>query len=502
MNKKFVLFNLIFLFFYFFSLKLNANNNETFRWAGDSASGVPGIFHSLDNFELQGYEKEIAEAIAAKLGKTPVYVQNEWDGLIPGLDRDLYDAVINVIVITPEAEQEVNFSKPYYVTYQQLAVHVTDTANTLEDLNGRSIATLRNSYAWQFLKNNKDIDLRLYVEDTNLFKDLANKRVDGLLLDAPIVKYYGEADPKIKLVGPPYGRMEYGVAVRKGNQVLLNEINNALDSLIADGTLRQILERWALWNPLVAKTFNDSSQKNYAHPAYDEYMKSYASISEYKTDIKKYLSFLPMLGKGALMTVEISILSMLLAIGLGFLLAIARIYGPKPLGALAKIYIETIRGTPLLIQLYFIFYGLPNIGIDLNPFLAGTIALALNYAAYEAENYRAGILAVPTGQMEAARALGMTHWQGLRHVVMPQAFRIILPPMTNDFISLLKDSSLVSVITIVDLTFVYNMLATTYFNYFGIGILVALIYLLLGLPFVQLARWTERRFALEKIRRK
>lgn len=502
MSLKFVFFNLVVLFFCTFNIQLNADEKTTFRWAGDSASGVPGVFHSLDNFELQGYEKEIAEAIATRLGKTPVYVQNEWDGLIPGLDRDLYDAAVNVLVITPEAEEEVSFSKPYYVTYQQLAVHVDSSANSLHDLKGQSIATLRNSYAWKFLNKYPDINLRLYVEDTNLFKDLTNKRVDALLLDAPIVKYYGEANPNIRLVGPPYGRMEYGVAIRKGNEKLLQEVNAAIDSLIADNTIRKILERWKLWNPLVAEEFKDYTREDYSHPAYEEYMKSYSSISKYKTSLKKYLSFLPLLGKGALVTVEISVLSMLLAIGLGFILAITRIYGPKPLSILAKIYVETIRGTPLLIQLYFIFYGLPNIGIDLNPFLAGVIALALNYATYESENYRAGILAIPKGQMEAARALGMTHWQGLRYIIIPQAFRVMLPPVTNDFISLLKDSSLVSVITIVDLTFMYNMLATTYFNYFGIGILVAFIYLLLGFPFIQLARWAEKYFALEKNRRK
>lgn len=503
MNKILKYLSLLIIFLKIYNFSLIADEGGEFRWAGDCASGVPGVFHSSEDFAVQGYEKEIAEAIARRMGKSPKFVQNEWDGLIPGLDRGLYDAAINVLVITPEAEEEIDFSRPYYVTYQQLAVHKDSAINNLEDLKNHSVATLRNSNAWQFLnKNYDDIDLRLYVEDTNLFKDVANKRVDGLLLDAPIVKYYGESNPRLKLVGPPYGRLEYGVAVKKDNTQLLRQIDEAIDSLIADGTLRNILERWDLWNPLVAETFQDFSLGDYSHPAYDAYMEAANSIEKYKTSLSKYLSFLPMLGKGALMTLIISILSMLLAIGLGFLLAIMRIYGPRPLAFFSKIYIEAIRGTPLLIQLYFIFYGLPNIGIDLDPFLAGVIALALNYAAYEAENYRAGILAVPNGQMEAARALGMTHWQGLRYVIIPQALRVILPPMTNDFISLLKDSSLVSIITIVDLTFVYNMLATTYFNYFGIGILVAIIYLLLGIPFIQISRWAERRFALEKIKRK
>lgn len=500
MQYGFVFFNLLFVLILTISTQLNAIDKPILRWAADSASGVPGVFHALDNFEIQGYEKEIIEAIASKIGRTPVYIQNEWDSLIPALDRNLYDIAINALVITNEAKEEVNFSKPYYVTYQQLAVHVDSLANSLDDLKGRLIATLRNSFAWKFLKQIDDVNLRLYIEDTNLFKDLANKRVDALLVDAPIAKYYGDANPNIKLVGPPYARTEYGIAVQKDNP-LLNEINEAIESLIADGSFRQILERWNLWNPLVAEAFGDFTEADHKHPSYDKYMASYDSVASYRKDVKKYLSFLPLLAKGALVTVVISILSMLLAVALGFLLAITRIYGPKPLSAFVKIYIEVIRGTPLLIQLYFIFYGLPNIGINFNPFMAGIIALALNYAAYEAENYRAGILSVPRGQMEAARALGMTHWQGLRHVVIPQAFKVMIPPMTNDFISLLKDSSLVSVITIVDLTFVYNMLATTYFNYFGIGILVALIYLLLGLPFVQLARWAEKRFAVAKVGR-
>lgn len=151
----------------------------------------------------------------------------------------------------------------------------------------------------------------------------------------------------------------------------------------------------------------------------------------------------------------------------------------------------------MLIQLFFIFYGLPNVGIKLSPFMAGVIGLGMNYAAYEAENYRAGLLAVPRGQMEAALALSMTRWQALRHVVVPQAFRVVIPPVTNDFISLLKDSSLVSIITMVDLTKAYGQIAATYYDYFGTGIMVAIIYLLLGLPFVRLSKWAERKFSIQ-----
>jgi len=163
------------------------------------------------------------------------------------------------------------------------------------------------------------------------------------------------------------------------------------------------------------------------------------------------------------------------------------------LGLLAGVYIEIVRGTPLLIQVLFIFYGLPALGIRLSPFVAGVLALGLNYAAYEAENYRAGLLSVPRGQMEAAIALNMTHAQALRLIIVPQAFRTVVPVMTNDFISLLKDSSLVSVITLTELSQTYVRLSSTYYDYIGTGLIIGAAYLLLGLPFVRLARYAERR---------
>jgi polar amino acid transport system substrate-binding protein len=127
--------------------------------------------------------------------------------------------------------------------------------------------------------------------------------------------------------------------------------------------------------------------------------------------------------------------------------------------------------------------------------LAAILGLGLNYSAYEAENYRAGIQSIPRTQMEAALALGMTRLQALRHVIVPQAMRLVLPPVTNDFIALLKDSSLVSVITMVELTRAYSQLAALHYDYLGIGLLAAAMYFLIGLPFVRLARAAERRFA-------
>jgi polar amino acid transport system substrate-binding protein len=204
-----------------------------------------------------------------------------------------------------------------------------------------------------------------------------------------------------------------------------------------------------------------------------------------------------LLGRGALVTLELSVVAMLLAVSVGLPVALLRLYAPGVVRSMSTVYVESIRGTPLLIQLFLIFYGLPHLGIRFSPTFAAILGLAINYSAYEAENYRAGIQAIPRTQMEASLALGMTRLQALRHVIVPQAVRLVIPPVTNDFIALLKDSSLVSVITMVELTKAYSQLASIHYDYLGIGLLAAAMYFLIGLPFVRIARLAERHFSPE-----
>src|SRR5262249_34497711 len=141
--------------------------------------------------------------------------------------------------------------------------------------------------------------------------------------------------------------------------------------------------------------------------------------------------------------------------------------------------------------------GLPEIGIRLNAFIAAILGLGLNYSASEAENYRAGIQAIPRGQTEAALALGMNRWKTLRHIVLPQAFRVAIPPVTNDFIAMFKDSSIVSVITMVELTKVYGMLAMSTYDYIGLGLMTAAIYFALSYPASIFAGWLEKKLAYD-----
>lgn len=501
--KTFLLFTMLFSATMHLSAFSETNQSAALpilRWAADTESGAPFTFPDPQNPQkLIGFEYEIVQALAKALKRTPVFVQNSWEGLIPGLQRNQYDIIINGVEITEDRKKEILFSNPYFVTFEQLAVRQNyPNATTLSDFKGKKIGTLRASLAERILQQEGGIEILGYEAETNAYQDLKNGRSDAVLLDAPIAQYYAAPDSSLKLLSTPIGQIVYGIGIDAKNSKLQTEINEALKQITQRGELREIYDRWNLWNPLMASFFNDSSPSRVPPSQYEYFLKNSGKSRTFTEKLKLYWSFIPILSKGALTTLELSLVAMLLAVSLGFILSILRIYAPTPFSQMSILYIELIRGTPLLIQLFFIFYALPYLGIKLSPFVSAILGLGLNYSAYEAENYRGGIQGIPKAQSEAAFALGLSRWQTLRYVVAPQAMRIVLPSITNDFISLLKDSSLVSVITMVELTKLYGQLASTYYDFLGTGLLVAMFYLLLGLPFVRLSRWMEKRFAARK----
>lgn len=467
-------------------------------WGGDSEGNVPFMFGDPKNdSQMIGFEVDLVDLISRELGREPQFKHNGWDSLIPGLNLGLYEMALSGLEVTPEHEEVVDFSTPYYRAQLQLVTEKGNPKNLqgLDDLSDAVVGTLKQSVAYDTLVEAGVKEIRTYENEINAYQDLAYGRLDAVFMDFPIAMYYASFNPQLEFVGEPVGEMDYAVAFKKGSP-LRDQVNAALAHLKETGQLRDLYEKWNLWTPMMAQYFDDDSEARVGREGYDGWVAFQNRSLSLGDRLKRYVSFMPIFGKAALITLEVSICAMVLAILLGLTLAICRMFGPKPLRLIARGYIEFVRGTPVLIQLFFIFYGLPNIGITLTPFWAGVIGLGLNYAAYEAENYRAGLLSVPRQQMEGALALAMTRRQALRYVVVPQAIRVSLPPVTNDFISLLKDSSLVSMITLVDLTKAYGQLANTYYDYFGLGLLVAVIYFLLGLPFVRLARVVERRLAV------
>lgn len=466
------------------------------RWGADIESGAPFSFTDPnDRTKVLGFEAEIVTLLANELGMEVVQVNNSWDGLIEGLNRKDYDIVVNGIEITPERAKVIQFSRPYYFTSEAIAVRADNKDITgLTDMKGKKVGTLDASLAQRILNEQPfPVTVIGYDEEIHSYNDLAIGRLDAVLLDEPIALYYAKPNPELKVVGAGVGEMAYGMVTRKEDVEFSRRADAALEKLIREGKIQNVLERWNLWNALTAKMWKVDPKALSEPVAYNTYMESAYGKTTFKQKLARYASFLPLLGKGAIMTLEVSVLSMLLAIILGLGTALCRLYGHPVVKWLALSYVEIFRGTPLLIQLYLIFYGLPHAGLTLDPMVAAVLGLGLNYGACEAENYRAGILSIPKTQMDAAYALGLNWYQSLRHVILPQAVKVVIPPVTNDFIALLKDSSLVSVISMVELTAAYGQLATTSFDYLGLGILTACVYFLIGLPFVKLSRRFERQ---------
>jgi polar amino acid transport system substrate-binding protein len=208
-----------------------------------------------------------------------------------------------------------------------------------------------------------------------------------------------------------------------------------------------------------------------------------------------FTQYFPLLVAGAVETVKISVVSMILAILLGLAISICRMYGPPPIRWLAIAYVEFFRGIPILLLLHFIYYGLPSIdpALKLDAFVAAVIGFGLNYAAYEAEIYRAAIETIPWGQWEAAASLGMGPVRTFSRIILPQSIRSILPPMTNDFVALFKDTSVVSIIALTELTKQYTILTRTY-GFLEVGLCTAALYLIMSVPLGHLSRHLERRW--------
>lgn len=204
--------------------------------------------------------------------------------------------------------------------------------------------------------------------------------------------------------------------------------------------------------------------------------------------------FLPILLQGAVVTVQVTVLSFLLSSVIGLVLALCKLSPVRALSVGASLVINVIRGLPIIVQLFYIYFVLPEIGIHLTAFQAGVIGLGIAYSAYQAENFRAGIEAVDPGQREAALAMGMRPALLMRRVILPQAFRIALPPYGNTLVMMLKDSSLVSTITVAEMTRAGQLIASSTFQNMTVYTLVALLYLAMSLPLVWMLRRLERRF--------
>lgn len=204
-------------------------------------------------------------------------------------------------------------------------------------------------------------------------------------------------------------------------------------------------------------------------------------------------SNLPYLFQGASISLWVTLWSVVLGIVIGLVVALGRLSSFRILRFISTAYVEFIRGTPLLVQIFLVYFALPQFGIKLPPIPAGILAIGVNSGAYTAEIFRAGIQSIDRGQSEAAKSQGMTYWQTMRYVILPQAFRRIIPPLGNEFVTLIKDSSLVAVISVHELTYRAGLVAARTYQYFSMYIATAIVYFVLTFALSKLLGLLERR---------
>ena len=470
------------------SASTDAAARPPFRWGGDAEGGAPFVEADPANPSVvRGFDVEVAEMIARGLGREPRFVQVQWASIPQSVERGDFEVGLSGVEDGAELRARYALTIPYYAFQEVLAVRPEDAGRfrTLADLAGRRVATLGATLAYDILLREQEKTGLVpvsYDDDVHPYTDLVAGRVDAVLLDNVI------AERSLRRVGGfvvQPGAVATGAYVgvfAKRNAALRDSANEVLRARMRDGSLEKTFRAWGVWTDAQAAYF----QRVLAAQPDDA-----AAAGTRRRDLRAYL---PALARAAGITLLLSCLAMALAVAAGIGIAAGRVYGPPAVRGALAVYVEVVRGTPVLLQLFVLYYGLSGV-VRLPAFAAAVIGLGLNYAAYEAEIYRAALMAIPPGQLEAARTLGLTELQALRLVRGPQALRLALAPMTNDFVALLKDSSLVSVITVVELTKQTAIYATNVGSWVVPGILCAGIYLALSLPLSRVARRLERRWS-------
>ena len=384
-------------------------------------------------------------------------------------------------------------SRPYYI-YQLSLLGRKDNPrlrswNDVLAPQGRGprlkIGVLVNSGAHAYLQQHDapNVDIVAYEGTTDAMREVETGKLDATLADLPAVIFYRDRFSSLVQIGDPLGRGYYVIFLRPGDERLRDALNRGIDSLLADGRLRSLYEKYGLWSPLQDELTSLKNSTNGQLGVRATELRGWAVIRSRGL----------LLVEAAEMTIFLACVSMPLAMLIGLVVAVGRLVGPAPLRWLLVAYIEILRGTPLMLQLFVIFFLLPEVGIAIPPVGAAIAGLAINYSAYEAEIYRAGLQAVPRGQMEAALALGMSTGTALWRIIIPQAVRIVIPAVTNDFIAMFKDTSVCSVITVMELTKQYSVQRNDTGATLELAALTALLYLLMSIPMARLATVLERR---------
>jgi len=494
-----------------------AQDRAELRWGADPSGGAPfAFFDPNDPSRVIGFEVDIMDELARRLGRSPVLERADWLALFDALEAKRCDILLNGFEVNDERAAVARFSVPYFRYGQQIVVRAADAGGvaSLADLKGKRVAVLNGSAAVDVLREAGFPDDAILQYDDSLapYVEVRLGRADAALAESIIAAYYTGADPALARAGEPFAHGVYAAVTRKTDAAFAAEVDAALRAMQQDGALGEILQRWGLWDDSQLALGTAKGRPQEIKPA----ARGPAPDAPESSGGDAAGTIAAAVAKGALVTILLTAIAMPLATIAGLFLALGRISPRAWLSRAAVAYITVVRGTPLLVQIFLVYFSLPPLGqwlyaaspgalqsiLDLAggasfltfpPLFVGAFCLAANYAAYEAEIHRAGIEAVPRIQWDAARALGLSRGQTIRHVIVPQGVRIAMPGIVNDLNSLIKDSCLVSVIGVTDLLAVSLGIGKARFTVPEMLVIAATVYLVLSIAGDLLGNWLERR---------
>ncbi|MGK4059403.1 ABC transporter substrate-binding protein/permease [Loigolactobacillus coryniformis] len=396
-----------------------------------------------------GMDVDIAKKIAKDLGVKLVIKQMDFDSLLVALETNKVDMVISGMSPTPARQKSVDFSKVYYKGGQSIIINKADKGlyKNKDSFRNKAVGAQTGSIQYNLGKKQiKGSTVKGLAKISDLILALKSHKVEGVIMEEPSAQAYVDNDPDLAMIDGKFslgsGENNTAIGFKKGSTSLVNAVNKSVDEINQKNLTKTYLKH--------AGTFMKTNAKN--------------------TSMWHYAGYFV---KGVEYTLLITVVSVFFGILLGILFALMRLSKMKLIHGLGVAYIEFVRGTPLMIQVMFVYFGI-GLFINIPALIAGIIAVSLNSAAYVAEIIRGGINSVAKGQTEAARSLGLSRQQTFQSVVFPQALKNIWPALGNEFVSLIKESSIVSIIGVTDL--IYQLKAVQTATYKGvIPIVVAMI---------------------------
>ncbi|WP_372940813.1 amino acid ABC transporter substrate-binding protein/permease [Mycolicibacterium sp.] len=418
-----------------------------------------------------GIDIDLLNEIAADQGFSVTFKPLGFDAALQAVQANQVDAVIAGMSITDERKAVFDFSDPYFESGVQMAVLDTnETITSYEDLRGQRVAVKNGTEGAEFAESIKDeygFSTVYFADSASMYDEVRTGNSVAIFDDYPVLNYGIAQGNGFKTVTPKEQGANYGFAVNKGqNAELLTMFNAGLQNLRDSGRYDEII---------------------------DSYLGEGAAVSD-NSFLGLLKSTFPLLMAGLKMTMILTVVSIAVALLLGVIFGLMRVSRSLWLRAIGTTYVDIFRGTPLLVQAFFIYFGIPAaMGFQMTAMTAGIITLSLNAGAYMTEIVRGGIQSVDKGQMEAARSLGVGYLPTMRKVILPQAIRTMIPSYINQFVITLKDTSILSVIGIAELTQTGRIIIARNFQSFNMWLIIGIVYFIVIMALTKLSDRLEKR---------